>query len=133
MARGDKKRKRRSRSSIALNTKKMRVINYETSSVIDVQGIYNATLLELEINDQGVITPEDLTDCIDELPEIAATQGVIISGPGPIWLYAAIVHKLHATPWVATMDPRLGGAVVVQRHSLTAPSVGEVVELPKSG
>lgn len=38
-------------------------------------------------------------------------------GRGPIWLYGFLVHFYHPTVWVATYDPRLGGAVVVESHS----------------
>ena len=55
------------------------------------------------------------------------TKGVVLSGRGPVWLYAALAHNYHATAWVGTFEPRLAGAVVVERHVETAPAVGAVV------
>lgn len=65
-------------------------------------------------------------------PELAGREplGVILSGRGPVWLYAYLTHLLHSFAWLAVHDPRLGGAVVVSRHVPTAPSVGSVVRLP---
>ena len=62
----------------------------------------------------GPISPETLENL--KFPKVTPTKGVIISGRGPIWLYAALVHAYHATRWVATHDPRLGGGVVVTSH-----------------
>ena len=55
--------------------------------------------------------------------------GLVISGRGPVWLYARLVHEAHPFAWVATYDPRLAGAVVVHRHRADAPAVGQVVDL----
>lgn len=57
-------------------------------------------------------------------------DGLILSGRGPIWLYLHLAHLAHPFAWVAAHDPRLGGAVVVQRHRPDAPGLGEVVEVP---
>lgn len=86
------------------------------------------TLLEFEIPG-GVCEPSDLATLTP--PEVPGTGGVVISGRGPVWLYAALAHHYHTTQWVATFDPRMGGAVVTSRHSRTAPPVGTVVEIPK--
>ena len=88
-----------------------------------------ATLIEFEI-DGGVCWPADLATL--NPPEVDGTKGVVISGRGPVWLYAALAHHYHVTAWVGTFDPRLGGAVVTSRHSRTAPPVGTVVEIPKA-
>ena len=87
------------------------------------------TVVEFEL-DNGVISPEELAESVGQAPEVDATKGVILSGRGPIWLAAALTHHYHATAWVGCFDPRLNGAVVVERHSATAPQVGEVVEVP---
>ena len=50
-------------------------------------------------------------------PKAHPGYGVVITGKGPIWLYVALSHHYHATPWVATYDPRLAGAVVAQTHT----------------
>jgi CRISPR-associated protein Csx3 len=91
--------------------------------------IEGATLLEFEI-DGGVCEPADIANL--NPPDVDGTKGVIISGRGPVWLYAALAHHYHTTQWVGTFDPRLGGAVVTSRHSRTAPPVGTVVEIPKA-
>jgi len=60
-------------------------------------------------------------------PAVNGKKGVVISGRGPVWLYAYLVHHYHPTAFIATYDPRLG-AVVVASH---APSVkeGDVIPL----
>lgn len=45
-------------------------------------------------------------------PEVNCTKGLVLSGRGPVWLYCFLVHYYHATAFVATCDPRLGGAVL---------------------
>ncbi len=76
----------------------------------------------------GPIEPAQLREVV--LPEVDPRRGVIISGRGPVWLFATLAHKLHICPWVATYDPRIGGGVVVQSH---VPSVreGDVIPLPE--
>lgn len=54
-------------------------------------------------------------------------QGVVFSGRGPLWLYGHLVHLAHAFAWVAVYDPRLSGAVVVMRHTPSAPPLGQVI------
>jgi CRISPR-associated protein Csx3 len=78
------------------------------------------TIVEFQID---VIAPDDLVHL--DPPVVNATKGVILTGRGPIWLYGALVHHYHPTRWVATHDPRLGGAVVVASHG--GPPVGSVV------
>lgn len=55
------------------------------------------------------------------------SRGVVFSGRGPIWLFGRLVHLAHPFAWVGVHDPRLGGAVVVQRHRPDSPEVGTVV------
>lgn len=62
-----------------------------------------------------------------ELPEgIDYSKGIIISGKGPVWLYAHLTHLCHVAAWVATADPRLG-AVVVQNHIPNGRAVGSII------
>jgi len=89
---------------------------------------YSFTFVEFEL-DGGVIAPDQLRDALIGLSPVPADGGVIISGRGPVWLFAAMAHALHATRWVACFDPRLGGGVVVQRHHADSPAIGEVVPL----
>lgn len=75
----------------------------------------------------GVIAPDDLKEL--KLPEgIQFSQGVVIEGRGPIWLYGYLVHLCHSSAWVACYDPRLSGAVVVQTHT-KGVSVGSLIVL----
>ena len=60
--------------------------------------------------DLKVISPPDM------VKENFAHKGVILSGRGPVWLYCYLSHFYHPTKFVATHDPRLQGAVVVQSH-----------------
>lgn len=79
----------------------------------------------------GVLNPEELPEVLANAPYVDATKGVIISGRGPIWLFVALAHFYHYCVWVATHDPRLGGAVVVVSH-VSRVKVGEVIGLPKA-
>lgn len=43
-------------------------------------------------------------------------ETVLFRGQGPVWLYGMLVHSAHATPNVATFEPRKNGYVVVCQH-----------------
>jgi len=86
------------------------------------------SLVEIDI-DGGVIDPSELATL--NPPQITGKKGVVLSGRAPIWLMAALAHHFHITKWVATFDPRLAGGVVVSRHAVDAPELGEVVPVPK--
>lgn len=62
----------------------------------------------------------------DPIKENFAHKGVILSGRGPVWLYGYLVHFYHPTKFVATYDPRLQGAVVVESHG-SEYKVGDIV------
>ena len=74
----------------------------------------------------GIITPEQLIKLA--VPTVPLDQGIVISGRGPVWLFAFLAHHFHPARWVATHDPRLGGAVVVQSH-VSDTVVGDVIPL----
>jgi CRISPR-associated protein Csx3 len=93
------------------------MINFSTGSVT-LDG-HQATLVEFTLD--GDLSPDALSSL--ELPAIDPTGGVVLSGRGPIWLYAAMAHHYHVSRWVACRDPRLG-AVVVSTHHPMAPKVG---------
>jgi CRISPR-associated protein Csx3 len=79
------------------------------------------------VSPDGIIEPGDLK--LLKLPDnLQPSQGVVIEGKGPIWLYGFLVHECHATAWVGCFDPRLEGAVVVESHT-RAVSVGLVLKL----
>jgi len=60
-----------------------------------------------------------------------AHKGVILSGRGPIWLYCYLCHFYHPTKFVATYDPRLQGAVVVESHG-SEYKVGDIIPVESS-
>ena len=82
------------------------------------------TLVEFQSEDP--ISPKILREI--NPPEVNPTKGVVLSGRAPIWLYCYLVHRYHPTKFVATYDPRLGGAVVVESHS-SQPRVGDVIKV----
>ncbi|MFZ2071649.1 MAG: CRISPR-associated ring nuclease Crn3/Csx3 [Halobacteriota archaeon] len=82
------------------------------------------SILSFEID--GVLSPENLMALIP--PKIEESKGVILSGRGPIWLYCFLTHFYHPTKFIATHDPRLGGAVIVETHS-TAYVIGSVLHV----
>ncbi len=79
---------------------------------IDIEK-YNATLIEFELPND-IIEPQEAFEA--QLPRVALNKGVILSGRGPIWLYARMVHYYHPASWVAVHDPRIG-YIVVQSHT----------------
>ena len=84
-------------------------------------------IIEFKITSpDGNITPIDLKSI--NIPEINYTKGCIISGRGPIWLFSFLAHQLHPSLWIASHDPRLGGAVVFASHTQSV-SVGEIIKL----
>ncbi len=72
------------------------------------------------------INPEILKE-IDP-PKINGKKGVVLTGRAPIWLYCYLVHYYHPTKFVATYDPRLGGAIVVESHSEEF-NVGDIIKV----
>jgi CRISPR-associated protein Csx3 len=89
-------------------------------------------ILEVVLTSE-VLTPEQLPELLRRakaaLPP-GGIEGLTISGRMPVWAYAALVHLYHPRPFIATFDPRLGGAVVVESHEINV-RIGEV--LPLSG
>jgi CRISPR-associated protein Csx3 len=63
-----------------------------------------------------------------EMPDINPIKGLIISGRGPIWLYCFLTHYYHPTKFIATYDPRLGGAVIIETHN-PGYRIGEIVKM----
>jgi len=81
------------------------------------------TIVNIEL--PGPIEPSILKTITP--PKVDTRKGVIISGRAPIWLYLWLAHKLHATRWIATYDPRLG-AVIVASHVLGVED-GTVIDI----
>jgi len=82
------------------------------------------TIVHFEL--ESSITPSILQEV--EPPKVDGTKGVILSGRGPIWLYCYLSHYYHPTRFIATFDPRFGGAVIIESHSQDY-KVGEVVKV----
>ena len=84
-------------------------------------------LLEFEL-ENGLMEPEELKTLRppDPVAQKFAHKGVILSGRAPIWLYGFLVHFYHPTKWVATYDPRLAAAVVVESHTAEV-QVGDLI------
>jgi CRISPR-associated Csx3 family protein len=40
------------------------------------------------------------------VPTLPAELGVVLDGPMPIWLWAALARALHHHPWLAAYEPR---------------------------
>ena len=84
-------------------------------------------LFEFEL--QRNLEPEDLKEIKlpDPVKEGISSKIIILSGRGPIWLYAFMVHHFHPCKAIAIFDPHLDGAIVVESHS-NEFKVGEVVK-----
>lgn len=85
------------------------------------------TVVEFEI-EGGVLDRTYLPVVVGSSPEVDPKKGVVLSGRGPIWLFCALAHRYHHTLWVATHDPRLGGAVVIQTHTPEL-KIGDIVRM----
>lgn len=85
-------------------------------------------LLEIQLREN--LSPAQLPELLRvveaEVPA-GGTESVVLSGRLPVWAFAALAHTYHPRPWVGTFDPRLGGAVVVARHTPDAPAVISVI------
>ncbi len=77
----------------------------------------NFTLIEFELTRE--LEPSDLKSINppDPVSSNFAKNLIILSGRGPIWLYAYLIHYYHPTKGIAIFDPRLNGAVIVESHS----------------
>lgn len=88
----------------------LELIPHTTQSGIPYQHLHIHIL-----NENSIITPEDLKGL--KLPKgIDYSQGIVIEGRSPIWLYGYLVHECHPAAWVGCYDTRLG-AVVVATHT----------------
>ena len=74
----------------------------------------------------------DLLDiCEKNLPS-GGVEGVILSGRLPVWAFVALAHLYHPRPFVATFDPRIGGAVVCESH-INNVNVGDLIPVSEFG
>lgn len=88
-------------------------------------------LIDFKI-EKDILVPEALKQLQppDPIQNNFAHKGVILSGRGPIWLYGFLIHFYHPVKWVATFDPRLQAAVVVESHTPTV-EVGDLIPYEK--
>jgi CRISPR-associated protein Csx3 len=93
-----------------MSTIHLEIIPHQTHSGLSYQHLRIQILTE-----NGVVTPTDLKGL--KLPSgIDYSQGIVLEGKAPIWLYGYLVHECHPAAWVGCYDPRLG-AVVVATHT----------------
>ena len=83
------------------------------------------TLVDINI-EGGTCEPADLKTLA--IPTVKGNKGVVLNGRAPILVFVTLIHHFHATQWVATNDPRQGGAIVVESHK-SGVSVGDVIPL----
>ena len=83
------------------------------------------TLVNIEI-EGGTCEPADLKTLA--IPIVKGNKGVVLNGRAPIWVFGTLIHHFHATHWVATNDPRQGGAIVVESHK-SGVAVGDIIPL----
>jgi len=63
-----------------------------------------------------------------EYPDVDWSKPIVVYGQMPMWLFARLsAEYANKAPWFGIYDLRLGGAVVVARHSKAAPQIGSVV------
>ena len=81
-------------------------------------------------SNESILSPSILKSLTppDPITQNFAHKGVILSGRGPVWLFGFLVHFYHPTKWVATYDPRLQGAVVVESHTPDV-EVGDLIPI----
>ncbi len=86
-------------------------------------------LLEFEL--ERPLEPKDLKHINppDAVKNKFANKLVILSGRGPIWLYAYLIEFYHPVKAIATFDPRIGKAIVVSSHSPDY-SPGDLIDIP---
>jgi CRISPR-associated protein Csx3 len=88
----------------------LEVIPHQTQSGLPYQHLRVQIL-----NENGIVVPADLKGL--KLPSgIDYSQGLVIEGRAPTWLYGYLVHECHPAAWVGCYDTRLG-AVVVATHT----------------
>ena len=88
-------------------------------------------IIDIKIVGDSFAEPEQLRKLPDI--EIDWSKPIVIFGQMPVWLATHLAAKYsNKSTWFGVYDPRLKGAVVVARHSKSAPEVGEVVPLDPS-
>jgi CRISPR-associated protein Csx3 len=99
-------------------------VSYLPKLKFQVKEFEKWNLLHFEI--ENPITPNEIHTISP--PKLHGTKGVILSGRGPIWLYCYLAHYYHPTKFIATYDPREGGAVVVESHTPEF-KIGDIIKI----
>lgn len=93
------------------------MVTITKTSVTTESGIH-CQLLAITIGGAGITTPEEFAREVEALESVIAGRApTLITGKAPVWGYAMLCHAAHATPCVATFDPRLG-FVIVESHDV---------------
>ncbi len=93
-----------------------------------IERVRDHALLSFEIRG-GDLAPGDLAAV--QLPQdLDATAGVVITGRGPVWLYAFLSGRLRSHAWIAVTDANVNRAVVIRSAVTDAPCVGEALMGP---
>ncbi|WP_072619854.1 CRISPR-associated protein Csx3 [Spirulina major] len=71
--------------------------------------------------------PEDL-EPLALPPNLDLTQGVLIFGAAPIWLYGCLIALCRSAPWIATYHVRRHGGIVVASR-IAAHPVGAIIPI----
>lgn len=58
-----------------------------------------------------VMSPDELRYV--EMPQIDPSLPTVLSGRGPLWLYAKMIHDIHFVRILATFEPRLNKGVII--------------------
>ena len=101
-----------------LRNRKMKKLNFTVEESVDY------IIIHFELGEP--ILPKILQNI--NPPKVNSTKGIILSGRGPIWLYSYLTHYYHPKKFIATYDPRLGGAVIVESHNPDYKS-GEIIKV----
>ena len=76
-------------------------------------------LVEVVLGGNGIIHTgqlQQLIQTVERRIQAGGTEGIILSGRLPVWVYGALVHHFHPRPFVATFEPRMGKGVIVASH-----------------
>ena len=101
----------------------------EVAKILGIpEGVESKVNIVAFLIEGGVIRPEDLPEVEEETRHLNDTidtsKPTIISGRGPHWLYAVLVHNLHFVRELATWEPRKKVGIIIE-----GPNVGKAVEI----
>ncbi len=90
----------------------------------------NETMVLFEFNLNKNLEPEDLKSIVlpDPVKKGFSAKVLILSGRGPVWLYAFLTHYFHPCKAIAVYDPRLDKAIIVESHT-SEYNIGDLLTL----